>query len=544
MASGPGHAKFPQPAAGAGATKRVVLADGHGDIAGGFDPADLALAALPDSRTFDPFGEPLANSGVEYQIGHQGDWTDPTTGDTNQGARWYNPGSGTFNSRDTVNYKAGTPSNFPNLYAYAGGSPVRYDDPTGNSPMPETKCERKRVWVIDGWVWTVVCKKYAGGGQKSCTETGTCKGGQGHGKGGQKSCQQTNTCSGKGRGGGGGGDGNGTGGVAEANVGIAIGDLACKQGGVCPPPPPKCDAQCQKAKKDEEERRRTENAQKNIEDRLQKKEIRVPGAPGCSGGNPRLCASPDKPSPGGKGRNINPNIDGVIDDIFQDLVDKNGPVVGSISGPGSNSILDHMGMGMGGGMGSHPGNICKCGHPGMNWSGGGLGMTGTGTLPGSVSAGTTVGSIALVGSGVLLAEEIRKKAEADKWFNPDISTPANPPDPDDDSDGLPDDGYVDPDRIRYTQDSRGANFGDGKSVDGLVKGLRDGSVQPANVPPIRIFQKDGQYYSLDNRRLAAFKDAGIPIRYRMASPREIQRELDSKFTTMNDGTSIRVRGQR
>jgi hypothetical protein len=38
-------------------TTRLVLADRHGDVIAGFDPTDTTLAAgLPDTRTFDPFG--------------------------------------------------------------------------------------------------------------------------------------------------------------------------------------------------------------------------------------------------------------------------------------------------------------------------------------------------------------------------------------------------------------------------------------------------------------------------------------------------------
>jgi RHS repeat-associated protein len=86
-------------AVGQGATQRLTLTDRHGDVFGGFDPADQGLAALPDSRTFDPFGQPSAGTGTTYGIGYQGDWTDPTTGQVNMGARWYDPSSATFDSR-------------------------------------------------------------------------------------------------------------------------------------------------------------------------------------------------------------------------------------------------------------------------------------------------------------------------------------------------------------------------------------------------------------------------------------------------------------
>ncbi|GAB3816658.1 RHS repeat-associated core domain-containing protein [Kribbella italica] len=89
---------------------------------------------MPDSRTYDPFGNSTAANGLKYRVGHQGDWTDPRSGDVNKGARWYNPESGMFNSRDTISHAAGSASSLPNLYAYAAGNPLTFNDPTGNKP--------------------------------------------------------------------------------------------------------------------------------------------------------------------------------------------------------------------------------------------------------------------------------------------------------------------------------------------------------------------------------------------------------------------------
>ncbi|MFI5714075.1 LamG-like jellyroll fold domain-containing protein, partial [Kribbella sp. NPDC051620] len=121
-------------AVGYDTTKRLVLADRHGDVFGGFDPTDTTLATgLPDSRTYDPFGNSISANGLKYRVGYQGDWTDPRSGDVNQGARWYNTDSATFNSRDTMTYNAGVSSAVPNLYAYAGGNPLTFNDPDGHA---------------------------------------------------------------------------------------------------------------------------------------------------------------------------------------------------------------------------------------------------------------------------------------------------------------------------------------------------------------------------------------------------------------------------
>lgn len=85
-------------------------------------------------------------------------------------------------------------------------------------------------------------------------------------------------------------------------------------------------------------------------------------------------------------------------------------------------------------------------------------------------------------------------------------------------------------------------FCNGGSIDDLAAALRNGTVKADQIPAIRLVQKDGQLFSLDNRRLEAFKRAGENVPYRMATPEEATSEA-WKFTTKNGGTSIRVRGE-
>lgn len=117
-----------------GQTERLVLSDGHTDITGGFDPADATLTALPDSRTYDPFGKELASGGLKYGVGYQSDWSDPSTGNVNMGARWYDTDSGAFLSRDPANYPGG-PSAGANKYLYGNANPLTHYDPTGNGAI-------------------------------------------------------------------------------------------------------------------------------------------------------------------------------------------------------------------------------------------------------------------------------------------------------------------------------------------------------------------------------------------------------------------------
>ncbi|MFU8851227.1 LamG-like jellyroll fold domain-containing protein [Micromonospora sp. SL1-18] len=120
-------------ATGIGSTQRLSLTDAHGDVVAAIDPADTQLSTLNDSTAYDPFGKKLATVGNTGRLGYQGDWTDPDTGQVDMGARWYEPGTGTFISRDSVNYTRGD-SILANRYTYAAGAPLDFDDPDGHWP--------------------------------------------------------------------------------------------------------------------------------------------------------------------------------------------------------------------------------------------------------------------------------------------------------------------------------------------------------------------------------------------------------------------------
>lgn len=119
-------------AVGQGADKRVAVSDRHGDLVGTLDPA-TGMTSLADSVAYDPFGKVVGSSGTRRSVGFQGDWTDPASGTVNMAARWYNPGSGGFESRDSMTLPP-APSGMANRYAYGVGSPLNYTDPTGHYP--------------------------------------------------------------------------------------------------------------------------------------------------------------------------------------------------------------------------------------------------------------------------------------------------------------------------------------------------------------------------------------------------------------------------
>jgi hypothetical protein len=74
------------------------------------------------------------------------------------------------------------------------------------------------------------------------------------------------------------------------------------------------------------------------------------------------------------------------------------------------------------------------------------------------------------------------------------------------------------------------------TVEDLANKIRNGE---ANTPPIRIVEKNGQVYTLDNRRLYAHQQAGVPVEYQKLD--QIPKRQRFKFSTDNDGTSIQVR---
>ncbi|MEV8632560.1 polymorphic toxin-type HINT domain-containing protein [Streptosporangium sp. NPDC051023] len=104
-----------------------VMTDLHGDLVGTFSGT-----ALTDSVAYDPFGEVTHRSGTRRTLGYQGEYTDPDTGKVNMYARWYQPGTGAFTSRDSVTL---TPDSSVqvNRYTYANAAPLSNSDPDGHA---------------------------------------------------------------------------------------------------------------------------------------------------------------------------------------------------------------------------------------------------------------------------------------------------------------------------------------------------------------------------------------------------------------------------
>jgi hypothetical protein len=101
---------------------------------------------------------------------------------------------------------------------------------------------------------------------------------------------------------------------------------------------------------------------------------------------------------------------------------------------------------------------------------------------------------------------------------------------------------IDPFQVRFSQSTISYRFRDGRTIDDLAEDLRSGRVSPEDVPPVRVSERLGSLYTLDNRRLEAFRRARVDVPYVLATDADVAAEV-WKFTTTNEGTSVRVRGQ-
>jgi filamentous hemagglutinin len=103
------------------------------------------------------------------------------------------------------------------------------------------------------------------------------------------------------------------------------------------------------------------------------------------------------------------------------------------------------------------------------------------------------------------------------------------------------DGYANPADIRFTQNSIANKFKNDSALQKAIDDLSSGKISPGAIPAIRVFEKNGVIYSLDNRRLLVASQAKVPIKIVPATPAEIAKEA-WKITTPNDGKIICVRG--
>ena len=72
--------------------------------------------------------------------------------------------------------------------------------------------------------------------------------------------------------------------------------------------------------------------------------------------------------------------------------------------------------------------------------------------------------------------------------------------------------------------------------------LCDGNISICDIPTIRVVLKDGNYFTVDNRRLWAFREMERLGKCREIPVRVIRELRGDKLTTKNGGISVVVRG--
>jgi|GEM_PF-6662361 len=110
-------------------------------------------------------------------------------------------------------------------------------------------------------------------------------------------------------------------------------------------------------------------------------------------------------------------------------------------------------------------------------------------------------------------------------------------------DNMPEEGFVNPHRIRTMQDNIKADFRDGRSIEQMVNEIKSGKLKPEDVEPVRVAVIDGNVFTIDHRRLVAHRLADAPIKFRKATRRELSAATGrkNKYTTKNRGMEIVIK---
>jgi RHS repeat-associated protein len=130
-----------------GTVARLAGTNNHTDIRFLFD----TTGAVTDTKTYDPTGNVLASSGsTGSDLGYQSEYTDPTSNQVWMAARWYNPASAVFQSRDTYNGATTNPISL-NRYTYGHDNTINLGDPSGHSPVCTATVDYTcTTWGCDG----------------------------------------------------------------------------------------------------------------------------------------------------------------------------------------------------------------------------------------------------------------------------------------------------------------------------------------------------------------------------------------------------------
>ena len=104
-------------------------------------------------------------------------------------------------------------------------------------------------------------------------------------------------------------------------------------------------------------------------------------------------------------------------------------------------------------------------------------------------------------------------------------------------------GGVKPSDVNFSQPTVSQNFSKNVTINETAAQLRRGDVTPSDIPKIRVVDRDGQLFTLDNRRLAAFQAGGvkkIPVERLSLSDPAVAKEFAKKFNPVNGGRHVVV----
>jgi RHS repeat-associated protein len=104
----------------------------HHDQLGSTRLITTPTGTITGSATYTEFGQLASSTGTLSPIGYAGQYTDKETGHQYLRARYYDPATGEFLTKDPLTATTGTP------YLYAHGNPLNGTDPTGLYTIPGT----------------------------------------------------------------------------------------------------------------------------------------------------------------------------------------------------------------------------------------------------------------------------------------------------------------------------------------------------------------------------------------------------------------------
>ncbi|WP_433200405.1 RHS repeat-associated core domain-containing protein [Dactylosporangium sp. CS-047395] len=122
--------------------------DQHLDVVGQFTATSTVLSG---STNYDPLGKISASNTPAGNLGFQSGWTESSSGRVNMAARWYNPDTGQFDSRDSVANSPSPNSGEANPFAYSG-HPLGDTDLTGHTHDQPDNSDPELKWFGDHWI--------------------------------------------------------------------------------------------------------------------------------------------------------------------------------------------------------------------------------------------------------------------------------------------------------------------------------------------------------------------------------------------------------